>query len=239
MKTGDCGGNFSAAVRAENNSGYIAVIPDIKRVSPKEGELMPGRDPAEAAKELVSFGAPARSVVTESARFGGSEDMLRAVVRNVNVPVLRKDFITSGEQLIKTAGLGAAAVLLICAVTDEKKLCMLYEKSLELGLEPFVETCTAAEVALAKKLGAQLIGINNRDILTLERDDGGPSRTAELASGISSGAVLVSESGILSSADAEAAAAAGANAVLAGTAIWKSNDIRGMYNSLRVKFYGR
>jgi len=228
-------GRFAAAIAAENARGRVAVIPDIKCISPKEGDLLRGRDPAAAAKRLVDAGAPLLSVVTERQRFGGSAELLAAIGRAVAVPVLRKDFITRPEQLVETAELGAAAVLLICAITDEENLRSLYDKALALGLEPFVEVHTAQEMALAKRLGARLVGINNRDIVTLEKDDGGPGRTARLAAGAPAGALLVSESGILSAADASLAAAAGADAVLVGTALWQADDMAAMYQTLRVE----
>ncbi|MDR0771344.1 MAG: indole-3-glycerol-phosphate synthase [Burkholderiales bacterium] len=228
-------GRFSSALIAENARGLVAVIPDIKCVSPKEGDLLRGRDPVETAKVLVCYGAPVLSVVTEQERFGGSAELLSAIVQAAEVPVLRKDFITSEDQLLETAELGAAAVLLICAITDEKNLARLYEKTLMLGMEPFVEVHTAQEMELANTLGARLVGINNRNIVTLEKDDGGPGRTAALASGAPAGALLISESGILSTADAKLAASSGANAVLVGTALWQAGDMGAMYQSLRVK----
>ena len=228
-------GRLSLAIADENKRGYVAVIPDIKCISPKEGDLLQGRDPVETAKYLVSCGAPVLSVVTEGSRFGGSPKLLRDIAKDVSVPVLRKDFVVSEDMLFETVELGGAAVLLICAITDEKNLHALYEKSIKLGLEPFVEVCTAAEMELAKKIGAQLVGINNRDIVTLEIDSGDTSRTMELAANAPSDALLVSESGILSADDAELAVAAGANAVLVGTALWQAHDMGEMYRSLRVK----
>jgi len=228
-------GRFSAAIATENERGFVAVIPDIKCISPKEGDLLCGRDPVETAKFLVRCGAPVLSVVTERERFGGSTGLLSAIVQAAGVPVLRKDFITNEDQLLETAELGAAAILLICAITDEKKLRTLYEKALALGIEPFVEVHTMQEMALANALGARLIGINNRNIVTLERDDGGPARTAALASGAPAYALLVSESGILSPEDAKLAAASGANAVLVGTALWQARDMGAMYQALHVK----
>jgi len=225
---------FSAAIASENKRGLAAVIPDVKCISPKEGDLLRGRDPVETAKQLVGFGAPVLSVVTERERFGGSSELLRAVTQAVDVPVLRKDFITSGDMLKESAELGASAILLICAIIDEKNLPALYEQAIRLGLEPFVEACTAKELTLAGKLGARLIGINNRDIVTLEKDGGGPSRTATLASGAPDDALLVSESGILSPKDARLAVSAGANAVLVGTALWQALDMGAMYRSLQV-----
>jgi len=226
---------FSAAIAKENTRGFVAVIPDIKCVSPKLGDLLKGRDPVETAKYLVQCGAKALSVVTERERFGGSPELLCDIVRATGVPVLRKDFFTSDDMLYESAELGAAAVLLICATTDEKTLTKQYETAIKLRLEPFVETCNAEEMAFAKKLGARLVGINNRDIATLELDDGGPSRTAELISGAPAGTLLVSESGILSRSDAEFAASAGANAILVGTALWQADDMAAKYRSLRVR----
>ena len=99
-------------------------------------------------------------------------------------------------------------------------------------MEPFVEVCSAQEMDWAHRLGAGLVGINNRNITALELDDGGPSRTASLAVGKPSGALLVSESGILSAGDARLAASAGVGAVLVGTALWQADDMESMYRSL-------
>jgi len=232
-------GRFSSAILSENAHGRVAVIPDIKCVSPKEGDLLRGRDPVAAAKFLVRLGAPVLSVVTEGERFGGSAELLRAVVNETPAPVLRKDFITEEKALEETVKMGAAAVLLICAVTENKALIRLYEKAIKLGLEPLVEVCSEDEMKFAVEIGAGLIGINNRNIKTLELDDGGPSRTADLAaSGIRRGALLISESGIKSPGDAQLAASASANAVLVGTALWQAEDMGAMYQSLRVEWRG-
>jgi len=228
-------GRFSTAIASENARGFVAVIPDIKCVSPKDGDLLRGRDPVATAKALVDGGAPVLSVVTERERFGGSTELFSAIVQAVNIPVLRKDFITSEGQVEETAALGAAAILLICATTDPKKMRTLYEKTLTLGMEPLVEVHTAQEMQLAYELGARLVGINNRDIVSLELDDGGPGRTAALASGLPAGALLISESGILSPEDAKLAVMSGANAVLVGTALWQAPDMDAMYQALRIE----
>jgi indole-3-glycerol phosphate synthase len=234
MNTSRSQGRFSAAIARENALGLVAIIPDIKCISPKEGDLLCGRDPVAVAKTLVRRGAPLLSVVTEREHFGGSAELLAAIARTVDVPILRKDFIVHEDQLAETAALGAAAVLLICATIEEKNLRALYEKTLALKLEPFVEVHTTQEMQLARQLGARLVGINNRNIVTLERDNGGPDRTATLASGAPTGALLVSESGILSPEDARLAASAGVNAVLVGTALWQAPDMEAMYQSLRI-----
>ena len=149
--------------------------------------------------------------------------------------MLRKDFITREDQLQETVELGAAAVLLIRAALDENMFRMLYEKALKLDLEPLVEVHAEEEMAFVRTLGAGLVGINNRNIMTLEQDDGGPDRTVRLASGAPADALLVSESGIVSPGDARLAVSAGANAVLVGTALWRAQDMGAMYTSLRVE----
>ena len=224
-----------SAIKAENLRGFVAVIPDIKCFSPKKGDLLCGRDPVQFARNLVELGASALSVVTESEHFDGSSELLRSIASSVNVPILRKDFITNVDQLLETLELGATAVLLISAIMGTKTLELLHNKTLQLGLEPLVEVHTKDEMKFADQLGARLIGINNRDILSLELDDSGPELTAELACLAPADSILISESGILSSKDAMWAADAGANAVLAGTAIWQADNVEETYRSLRVR----
>ena len=223
---------FSQALCDKRATGTIPVIPDFKRISPKEGDLFGARDPVEMAKLMASLGAPALSVVTEPKSFGGSLDMLRSIADAAGLPVLRKDFMQNADDLKATRAYGADAVLLICAALDPHRLARLYEEALKCDLEPLVEARDAVELELAGSLGAALVGINNRDILNLELDSGTVSRTASLAAHAPKGALLVSESGILSPADARAAMAAGAGAVLVGTAVWRAEDTAGFYLSL-------
>jgi len=227
-------GGFAAAIEQENAGGFVGVIPDIKPTSPKEGDLLQGRDPVAVAASLVKAGSVVLSVVTESQRFGGSPDLLATIAQTVNVPILRKDFLTSTDDIEATAQLGASAVLLMCAVLEPARLTRLYNLAVNLGLEPLVEVHTAAELAFADSLGAKLIGVNNRDILALETDDGGPSLTVQLLSGVSPGTLVISESGITSQADVVRLAQAGVQAVLVGTALWQADDMNQMLASLRV-----
>lgn len=224
---------FAAALSAEKQFGRIAVIPDIKCISPKEGDLLRGRDPVSVAADLVSWGAPVLSVVTEETNFGGSPRLLQTIAERANVPVLRKDFIRDAAGLRETVSLGASAVLLIAASVDEKTLTMLYEKALHVGLEPLVEIHTAAEMAFAQSLQPQLLGINNRNILDLELDNGNPDRTQRLAEGRPANSLLISESGILTAEDATQAVQAGADAILVGTALWQASDMASAYRMLQ------
>ena len=188
---------FLQALKDRANQGFVPVIPDIKRISPKEGPLFVQRDPVDAAVMLAKAGAPVLSVVTEETHFGGSLKLLRDIAEVTGLPVLRKDFIQSTKDIEETAALGAAAVLLICASMEEGLLRKCYAAALDLGLEPLVEAHTQEELRLAADLHSRLFGINNRDILNLEKDSGTVGRTSELAKLKPSGSFLVSESGIL------------------------------------------
>jgi len=202
------------------------VIVDFKPISPKDGDLFNGRNPVEVAVQLEKAGILGLSVVTESENFGGSLDLLRSITSAVNLPVLRKDFIKSEEDLYETLDCGATHILLICSMMDN--VGELYEKSLSIGLKPLVEVHTQEEMEFAKSLGAKLIGINNKDITILEKDSGNVDLTIELIKSAPTDAFIISESGITNRTDAEKALQNGANAVLVGTAFWQGKlDILG------------
>jgi len=194
------------------------IIIDFKAISPKDGDLFRGRKPAEIAVELERAGVWGLSVVTEPKHFGGSLELLRDIANSVNLPIIRKDFISTEQDLHDTLEYGATHVLLICSMMDNIQ--ELHNKSLELGLHPLVEVHTLEEMELAKSMGAQLIGINNKDITILEKDSGTVDLTVELIKAAPRDTFIISESGITNHLDAERAIAAGANAVLVGTAFW-------------------
>ncbi len=223
---------FLQALRQCAREGRVPVIPDFKRISPKEGALFEGRDPVEAARAMVLAGAPVLSVVTEEAHFGGSPELLREITGAVRVPVLRKDFIRSVRDLEETAAWGASAVLLICASMEPELLRTCCAAAPSLGLEALVEAHTEEEMRFAVSLGCPLLGINNRDILDLERDGGTVSRTARLASLKPPGAFLISESGLKSPDDVLRAVGSGADGVLIGTALWRAEDPFAFYRTL-------
>jgi len=225
---------FSSAIKDKKTTDMIPVIPDIKCVSPKHGDLLRGRCPVETAKLLKNAGATVMSVVTENKDFGGSLELLRSIAEATGLPVLRKDFITNADDLKISLDNGAAAILLMCATQTEKSLFELYEAALQLGLEPLVETHTFDEMQLAKKLGATLVGINNRDIAKLERDDGTVINTRRLAEFAPKSTVLISESGINTPEEARQAIDAGADAVLVGTALWQAADMAAFYQQLQA-----
>ncbi|MGC9436067.1 MAG: indole-3-glycerol phosphate synthase TrpC [Methanomicrobiales archaeon] len=168
------------------------VIAEIKFASPSRGPIHPPGDPATIAREYLAGGAVAISVLTEPFFFGGSPEKLAAVRRAVSVPILRKDFIIDHRQLPETKALGADAVLLIAAVLGPD-LARFVDDARELGLEPLVEVHTREEADLAQAAGADLIGINNRDLRTMSVD---LTTTRRLAGHIGPGRTIVSESGI-------------------------------------------
>lgn len=223
---------FLDALRRRSQAGVIPVIPDIKCISPKYGDLLKGRDPVKAVEMLEKAGAPALSVVTEKKSFGGSISLLESIVSRSSIPVLRKDFIRSVEDLKITKACGADAVLLICAMHQFPMLMELYEQALDMGLEPLVEAHTREELIMTGQLNALLVGINNRNILKLEKDEGNVSSTQQLAKFKPKRALLISESSIQTPSQAQAAIQAGADAVLIGTSIWQADNMVEFYHAL-------
>jgi indole-3-glycerol phosphate synthase len=215
---------LSAAILAAKRRGTLPLVADIKPASPRDGELVGRRDAAELAQTLVEAGACALSVVTEPRRFGGNLQILRRVCDAVKVPVLRKDFFSSAEQIRESKEQGAAAVLLILATTPDPLASVLYRVARGLGLEAVVEIHTRKELERALALSPTIIGINNREILSLETDSGDVQVTEELAPLIPDGIVKISESSLQTAEDIQRAVEAGADAVLVGTAILKAGD---------------
>jgi indole-3-glycerol phosphate synthase len=215
---------FSSAILEAKERGLVPLVADIKPVSPLHGDLVRRRNPAELAGDLVKAGACALSVVTESKNFGGSLQMLGQVAGAVAVPVLRKDFLTYPGQLDETREEGAAAVLMTLATVPNYQASQLYRRALELGLEVVVEVHTDKELEFALELEPTIIGINNRDILQLEKDDGDVGTTEALAPLVPEGVVTLSESALRTAGDIRRALAAGADAVLVGTAILEADD---------------
>ncbi len=209
--------------------GCLPVIPDIKLRSPGEGELLQGKDPSAYARALEAAGAPVISVVTEEEHYGGSMKLLEEILRAVSIPVLRKDFIRSVDQLEESARLGVSAVLLIASLLGEEQLCLLYGEAVRLGMEALVEIHNEEELRLAAQLPLTFLGINNRNILVWETDSGNVGRTEDLArltgeSLASRKVFLLSESSLMSPEEVGRAARAGVHGVLVGTALLKAED---------------
>lgn len=210
----------------------FSVVADIKPRSPEHGDLLRGRNPVDIALQLEALGCPCLTNVTEYVHFGGSLAILRMICRAVKIPVLRKDFIKTGDDLKATQEAGAAGVLIGCSSLPLEENEVLYHQALELGLEPLVETHTADDMSFAVSLGAKLIGINNRDIEKLELDGGTVDKTSELIGIVPKGSVIISESGILTPEDVKRAKDFGVNAILVGSALLLANDLERMYRKM-------
>ncbi len=201
----------------------VSVIAEVKRSSPSKGALAEIADPAALAAEYEAGGAAAISVLTERRRFGGSLDDLRAVRAAVRIPVLRKDFIVTSYQLWEARAAGADLALLIVAALDQPALVSLVERAESIGLTPLVEVHDEEEVDRALDAGARLIGVNARNLKTLQVDRDTFSR---LATRIPDDVVRVAESGVRGPHDVFEYAKQGANVVLVGETLVKGKDPR-------------
>lgn len=202
----------------------IAIIAEVKRSSPSKGALAPINDPAALAATYEAGGAAAISVLTEPIKFGGSLADLAAVRDTVSLPVLRKDFISNTYQLLEARVAGADLALLIVAGLTDAQLAELHAYALQIGLTPLVEVHTADETRRAVDLGAGLIGVNNRNLQTLETDKRQFGRLVEL---IPDGVCKVAESGLGGVDDVVMVHRQGADVVLVGEALVKDNDPAG------------
>ena len=210
-------------VVAAFKGGDVAVIAEVKRASPSKGALAAIADPASLAMDYEAGGARVISVLTESRRFGGSLEDLAAVREAVQVPVLRKDFIVSSYQLWEARAYGADMVLLIVAALEQNALVSLVERALSIDLVPLVEVHTEDELDRALDAGAKVLGVNARNLATLEVDR---SVFGRLAPRVPEGIVKIAESGIRGPHDLLAYAAAGADAVLVGESLVTGKDPR-------------
>ncbi len=194
----------------------VHVIAEVKRSSPSKGALAAIADPAALAADYAEGGASAISVLTEGRRFGGSLADLDAVRRRVSVPVLRKDFVVDPYQVWEARAHGADLVLLIVAALPQPVLVGLLERVESLGMHALVEAHDEEEARRAVDAGARIVGINNRDLRTLEVDR---STFPRVARQVPDGVVLVGESGVRGPLDVLTMAEAGAHAVLVGEAL--------------------
>jgi indole-3-glycerol phosphate synthase len=208
-----------AALRAPG----VGVIAEVKRQSPSKGALADIPDPADLARQYAAGGARVISVLTEGRRFGGSQADLAAVRAAVEVPVLCKDFVVSSYQVHEARAHGADVVLLIVAALDQNTLLGLLERVESLGMTALVEVHTEAEADRALSAGTAVIGVNARDLTTLEVDR---STFERIAPGLPSEVVKVAESGVRGPHDLIAYASAGADAVLVGEGLVVSGDPR-------------
>ena len=208
-----------AALRADG----IGVIAEVKRASPSRGALATIADPADLARAYQDGGARVISVLTEERRFHGSLDDLDAVRVAVTIPVLRKDFIVGPYQIHEARAHGADMLLLIVAALEQSALVSMIDRTESLGMTALVEVHTEEEADRALQAGARVIGVNARDLKTLEVDR---DCFARIAPGLPSNVIRIAESGVRGTADLLAYAGAGADAVLVGEGLVTSGDPR-------------
>lgn len=209
----------AAALRAPG----IGVIAEVKRASPSKGALADIPDPAVLAAAYEAGGARMISVLTEERRFNGSLADLDAVRRAVDIPILRKDFIVGPYQIHEARAHGADVILLIVAALEQGVLTSLLERTESLGMTALVEVHTEEEADRALEAGASVIGINARNLKTLEVD---MDTFGRIAPGLPTDLVKIAESGVRGTADLLAYAGAGADAVLVGEGLVTSGDPR-------------
>ena len=207
----------------------LSVIAEHKRRSPSAGTIREGLEIEDVVGAYERGGAAALSVLTERVGFGGTlDDLLRARAA-ATLPILRKDFVVDPYQVVEAMAAGADAILLIVAALDPDELAALYAQARGFGLGVLVEVHDARELSRAAPLRPEMIGINNRDLTTLQVDI---ERTYELLDGVPAGTTVVSESGLRTRADLERLAAAGVDAVLVGEALMRSPDVEGACREL-------
>lgn len=211
----------------ENNQN-VSVIGELKRASPTSGLIREDFPVSQLAKSMEEGGAVGVSVLTEPDYFNGKLEYLEKVRESVDLPILRKDFIIDKYQLYQTADTGADVVLLISGILGEK-LPDFVKTTIELGMEPLVEVWTKEQVKMCENMGKGLVGVNNRNFETMEID---LSRTEHILKNISEELISVSESGIRSRQNVDYVMEAGADAVLVGTAIMKSDNVESKVHNL-------
>jgi indole-3-glycerol phosphate synthase len=199
----------------------VAVIAEIKRRSPSRGWLGEHLDAAQLAGDYARGGARALSVLTDVPHFAGSVNDLREARAAVSLPILRKDFTVSVNDVLDCAEMGASAVLLIVAALEFDELRQYMEIAHQVGLDAVVEVHDAREAALAVELGARIIGVNQRDLHTFEVN---PDNAARVIESLPHDVATVAESGMATRGDVENAAAAGFDAVLVGETFVRASD---------------
>ncbi len=218
---------FGRAIqRGEEGLGLIA---EVKKASPSAGVIAADFDPVSIARQYEAAGAHALSILTDEPFFQGSLSYLSMVRREVGLPILRKDFVIHEVQIAEAVVAGADAVLLIVAALEQERLEALYREAMTLQLDVLVEVHTAEELERALDVGAELIGINNRNLTTFEVD---LATTEALSEEVPEGVVLVCESGLRTRADTQRAYDAGCDAILVGESLMRAGDIASQVREL-------
>lgn len=217
--------DFLAALR-KPRVGDVALIAEVKKASPSKGVICENFDPVRIAKDYEAAGASCLSVLTDEKFFQGSLDYLRQIREAVKLPLLRKDFIIDERQILEAIEWGADAILLIVAILDDSRLKRFHDLAIEAGLAVLVEVHDEAELQRARAIGAELIGVNNRDLKTFQVDLAITERlAAQLFPAAQTRCLLVAESGIFTRTDVARLKQCGAGAILVGESLMRTGDL--------------
>ncbi|WP_405293785.1 indole-3-glycerol phosphate synthase TrpC [Methanobrevibacter sp.] len=217
---------FKKALSGED----IAIIAEVKKASPSKGIIAEDFDYLTIAKEYESAGASAISVLTEPYFFMGADDYLSDIAKNVSIPVLRKDFVVDEYMIWEAKALGASAILLIVSILDIVQLKKYLDLAHDLGLSAIVETHDGDEIRRALTVGAEIIGVNNRDLTDFSVDI---ENSISLRRCVSGDVIFISESGIKTKEDVTRLKENDVDAVLIGETLMKSDDKKAMISELK------
>jgi len=214
----------------KNQQDRLQIIAEVKKASPSMGDINLDVDIVQQAQTYEANGAVMISVLTDEVFFKGHLDYLQEISSQVQIPTLNKDFIIDEKQIIRARNAGATVILLIVAALSEKRLKELYDYATDLGLEVLVETHNLAELEVAHRLGAQIIGVNNRNLTTFEVD---LQTSVDLAKYFKDDCFYISESAIFTEEDAKRVAPY-FNGILVGTALMQAEDVAQRIKELQI-----